>query len=148
MITTILALMTPRNWMIAGALVLIAFSGIQTARLGSAKHDLAAARSALINPATKKTWKAEALAAQADLSTCRDNGEKLKGAIKAQNSALQAQADQSVRSIAESQKAAQSARAVAASARHEAERILSEHLTGATACERAEDARRKFVESL
>lgn len=148
MIQAFLAALSPRTWLAVGVSVLMAFAGVQTLRLSHARHDLVLARAALVDPVTHRPWSKVAASAQADLSTCRINAGKLKGALDGQNAALQAQRDRDARSLAESAKAAQDARAVAASARHEAERILSEHLTGATACERAEDARRKYLERL
>ena len=74
-----------KHWQAIGLAALIAFAGLQTARLGHAKHDLAAARAALVNPKTHKTWQSEAKAATANLETCRANTATLAGQIAAQN---------------------------------------------------------------
>lgn len=141
MIAALLSLMPPRTWAIAGASALLLFGGVQTLRLNHAKHDLVQARADLIDPVSKRSWQREAVDARSGLAAC-------KSAVKAQNKAVDALKAKSDANIAKADKAASDARAVAASARHEAERILSEHLTGATACERAEDARRKYLERL
>jgi len=49
--------------------------------------------------------------------------------------------------LAEADKAAADARVVAASARRQADALLNAQLRGATACERAEDVRRRFLEA-
>jgi len=49
--------------------------------------------------------------------------------------------------LAQADKAAADARAVAASARKQADALLTARLNGATACERAEDVRRRFLEA-
>jgi predicted RNA-binding protein associated with RNAse of E/G family len=50
--------------------------------------------------------------------------------------------------LAQADKAAADARAVAASARKQADALLTARLNGANACERAEDVRRRFEEAV
>lgn len=136
------------HWRAVGLALLIAFAGLQTARLGHAKHDLAAARAAQINPATHKSWKAEAQRDAADLKTCRANGDTLQGIIDRQTAAateLQAFSD---KKLALASKAAADARAVAASAREASAALSARELLGATPCARADDAQRAFLETV
>ena len=128
------ALATPRNLIVVAVAALALFAWIQS-------KQLTAARAALVDPVTKVTWQREAVDARSGLAAC-------KSAVETQNKAVDALKAKSDAIIAKADKAAQDARAVAASARHEAERILNQHLTGATACERAEDARMSFLETL
>ncbi len=135
------SLATPRNLIVAAVAALALFAWIQS-------KQLTAARAALINPVTKVTWQREAIAAQADLKTCQGSKKTLKAALDEQTAAIKAQKALNDGTLTESAQAAQAALSVAASAKQTADRILSQHLTGATACERAEDARRRYVESL
>jgi hypothetical protein len=54
-------------WAGAGLCLIAAVAGLQTARLAHAKADLATARAALVDPATRKAWRAEAVADAAAL---------------------------------------------------------------------------------
>jgi hypothetical protein len=124
---------------IAGALAvafagLLAFGGIQTARLDHAKADQ-------INPATGAKWKAEAKrdagllsAAVSDLAACRDNVQAQKDAIALQNGRVDAWKAEAERMAGEADKARQTA----ALARRKAERTAAEILAarpGADVCQ-------------
>jgi hypothetical protein len=69
---------------------LLAFGGVQSARLAHAKADLTSARTALKNPATGKTWQSEAVAAERDLGTCRGNLQNLQTSLNDQSASLTA----------------------------------------------------------
>lgn len=141
MIAALLSLMSPRTWAIAGASALLVFGGVQSLRLSHAKHDLTAARAALIDPVSKRSWQREAVDARSGLAAC-------KSAVDAQNKAVDALKAKSDTAIAQADKAAADARAVAASARQEAARIMAMKPTGATACERADSVWRAYKETL
>ena len=68
-------------------------------------------------------------------------------ALSLQTGKIEALSAQGAARLAQADKAAADARAVAASARRQAEALLSAQLIGATACERAEDVRRRFLEA-
>lgn len=138
---------------LAGAVgVLLALSmataAVQGVRLKHAKADLVAARAALVNPATHKTWRNEAERAAGQLATCQGNEKTLTDTLGRQKDALTAMQQVSDRKLAQAATAAQAARAVAESARQQSGEILARQLLGATACERAEDARRHFLETV
>ncbi|MCA3713108.1 MAG: hypothetical protein IM667_11410 [Phenylobacterium sp.] len=65
-----------------------------------------------------------------------------------QNAAIEALGEASRAKLAQADKAAADARAVAASAKRQADALLNAKLKGATACERAEDVRRRFEETV
>jgi len=81
---------------LAGVVGLVAWGGIQTARLHHAKNDVTTARAALIDPVTKKTWQSEEQAAQRDLGTCTANSGRLDAALAAANDSIQALKDAAV----------------------------------------------------
>lgn len=124
----------------------LAAAGLQSIRLEHAKAELASAHAALINPVTGKSWRTESVAAAADLSACRREVVTLRGAIDAQNAAVTTAAADSARRIVLATKAAEDARAVAESARRHSAFLMAQRPAGATACERAEDARQRFLE--
>ena len=70
-------------WGALGLAALLGLIAVQTARLNHAKADLGAAQAALLDPATRQTWQAEDIAAQASLVS-------LRAAIDAQNQAVTA----------------------------------------------------------
>ena len=110
---------------IAVGFALITFATVQTARLDHAKKDLATARAALVNPATRHTWRADYLIAAPALATCNVSLTATKGALDRQNlavDALKAEADRRQRVGAQ---ALSTARAGAAEARRRADAILS-----------------------
>ncbi len=77
-----IALALARNWRICLLAALLAFGAVQTARLHHAKADLASARAALIDPATKKTWQSEAEARGRELTACQGNFANADAAVK------------------------------------------------------------------
>jgi hypothetical protein len=85
------------------------------------KHDLPA----MVDAATHQPWKAEALAAQRDLGTCRTNTATLEASLGRQNAAVEALAKASATRVAQSAKAASDARAVAESYRRSAAGVLA-----------------------
>lgn len=153
--TAVLAFLL-KNWRMVALAALIAFAGMQTARLHNAKSDQFD-RSACIKgqPCKPPKWKAEVAAlrdslrtAQDGLSMCRANTDTLKASIARQNAAVSAiQADSDAR-LAQATKAAQQARSVAESARQASNMILGKHLAGATACERVSEVDAAFLEAL
>lgn len=73
-------LFSPRGLAALGLAALVIFAGVQTARLGHAKTDLAAARLDLqaartteLDPSTRQPWRETAKAAQGNLTSCRGN---------------------------------------------------------------------------
>jgi hypothetical protein len=119
-------------WMILLYLVFVA--GLQTVRVDRLKTDLAEARKA----AAEARSVADGHRAQAASCTA---------ALRLQTGKLEALSAEGAARLAQADKAAADARAVAASARRQADALLSAQLIGATACERAEDVRRRFLEA-
>lgn len=124
-------------YIVGGVAVLLAlsigFGQVQSLRLKHAKADLATARAALIDPATRKTWRSEAEARARDLTTCHGNVETLTASLGRQEAAVAALKAQSAAWVAKSRKAAQDARAVAESYRQAGREILAAK-PGADAC--------------
>jgi len=143
-----------KNWRVAALAALMAFAGLQTARLNHAKADQFD-RSACIKgqPCKPPKWKAEVAAlrdslrtAQDGLSMCRANTDTLKASIARQNAAVSAiQADSDAR-LAQATKAAKVNRAETVAAEKMSSALLSRQLLGSDACARADDARRAFLE--
>jgi hypothetical protein len=111
-------------WMILLCLLFVAY--VQTVRVDRLKTDLAEARSV-----------ADGHKAAAARCTA---------ALRLQTGKLEALSAQGAARLAQADRAAADARAVAASARRRSEALLGAQLKGATACERADDARRRFLE--
>lgn len=114
-----------RYWYIIAIAVVLAFAGIQTARLGNAKRDQ-------INPASKVKWQVEAKrdakalsAAIRDLTTCRANTDRLTAAIGVQNAAVTAWKAEADRRAADATKAAQDARAARLTADRRASQLAA-----------------------
>ncbi|MFN8993254.1 MAG: hypothetical protein ACK5X3_06275 [Pseudomonadota bacterium] len=122
-----------RAWSALGLVALIAFAGIQTARVDRLKDDLA---------------KAENLAAEAlrALAWEKARAETCSAGLARQNAAVEALRAEGAARLAQADKAAADARAVAASARRQADALLGARLEGADVCERAQDVRRRFLE--
>lgn len=78
----------PRALGLIGLAGLVAVLGVQSERLAHCKADLAAARLALVDPATRQTWRAERLADIAALRTDRANMAALTAALDDQNRAV------------------------------------------------------------
>lgn len=126
-----------RHWRAFALAGLVAFAAVQTARVGRLKPQLAAARAEQINPATRKPWKAEALAAARDLNTCRANTGRLEGAVERQNAAMAAARAEGDRMAAAAAKAAHDLRGARAVAESRARATLSATVDAAT-CEARE----------
>ena len=112
-------------WMILLCVLFVAY--VQTVRVDRLKIDLADARKA-------------AAGHKAAAASCT-------AALRLQTGKLEALSAAGAARLAQADKAAADARAVAASARRQADALLSAQLIGATACERAEDVRRRFLEA-
>lgn len=121
-------------WPVLAGLALVVILGVQTVRVERLKDDLRQAR----KTATEARLEAGRHKAAADLC---------KAALGRQNDALDALKRAGDQKLAQADKAAADARVVAASARRQAAALLNAHLRGATACERAEDVRRRFLEA-
>jgi hypothetical protein len=122
-----------RAWAALAVVVLWALAGVQTVRVGRLKAEVTEARKAAAEARSTAAWhKAAADTCTAALGLQTGKVE----ALRAEGAARLAQAD----------RAAADARAVAASARRRSEALLGAKLKGATACERADDARRRFLE--
>lgn len=123
-----------RAWATLALVALVALAAIQTVRVDRLKTDLAGAR---------KT----AAEARSAVDGHRAEAASCKAALRLQTGKLEALSAEGAARLAQADKAAADARAVAASARRQAEALLSAQLIGATACERAEDVRRRFLEA-
>jgi hypothetical protein len=121
-------------WPVLAGLALVLVLGVQTVRVERLKDDLKHAR----KTATEARLEAGRYKAAADLC---------KAALGRQNDALDALKRAGDQKLAQADKAAADARVVAASARRQADALLNAQLRGATACERAEDVRRRFLEA-
>jgi hypothetical protein len=122
-----------RAWAALALVALVALAGLQTVRVGRLKDDLAKAQKAAAEARSAATWH------KAAADTC-------KAALGLQTDKLEALGAEGAARLAKADRAAADARAVAASARRRADALLGAKLKGATACERAEDARRRFLE--
>ena len=114
-----------RAWGALGAAALVGLAGVQTARLAHAKSDLAAARTAQIDPSTRRPWQAEAKAAAADLASCQAGLGRLDGALASQSAALTALKSEEAAASAAAQQALVRAQGQAKSAAGRAAAILS-----------------------
>lgn len=124
----------PFHWKLAALAALVLALGVQTVRVDRLKADADKARKM-------------ATEARLEAGRYKSYAELCKAALGRQNDALDALKAQGAAKLAEADKAAADARAVAASARRQADALLNAHLRGATACERAEDVRRLFLEA-
>lgn len=138
---------------IAGAvgIAFLALAGtaeVQTLRLHHAKDDLSAARSALVDPITKKTWESEEKRDGPDLKTCH---ESLTASLDTQDRqsasilAAKADGDRRAKALADGLVLARKGRA---SAEERAGRLLKVGPVGIDACARSEAARLAVLESL
>ena len=125
--------MNPRLWAAGALALLLAFASVQTVRVGRLNESLN---------------RAEKSAAEARSALDREvaRADNCEAARKRQNKAIDALGALSRAKLAQADKAAANARAVAASARKQADALLSARLKGANACERTEDVRRQFEE--
>lgn len=127
--------MSPRLWAAGALALLLAFASVQTVRVGRLKDALGKAEKSAAEARSALAWQ------KARADTC-------EAAVGRQNAAIEALGEASRVKLAQADKAAADARAVAASARKQAEALLAAKLKGATACERAEDVRRRFEETV
>lgn len=142
----IAALLT-KHWRLIGLGLILALLAIQTVRINNAKSDLAQAKAALINPATRKPWRDEAIRDARDLATCRENVGALDRSLTAQNEAVAAQAAESAQRVAEAEKGLQQALKGRAKAEAQARDLLRPPV-GIDACARTEEIDRRFLETL
>lgn len=127
--------MSPRLWAAGGLALVLAFASVQTVRVGRLKDALGKAEKSAAEARSALAWqKARAAACEA--------------ALGRQNAAIEALGEASRVKLAQADKAAADARAVASSAKRQADALLAARLKGATACERAEDVRRRFEETV
>jgi hypothetical protein len=122
-----------RAWAALALVALVVLAGVQTVRVGRLKTDVAEARKA----AAEARSTADGHKAAADTCTA---------ALGLQTGKIEALRAEGAARLAQADRAAADARAVAASARRRSEALLGAQLKGATACERADDARRRFLE--
>ena len=125
--------LSPRVWLAGGLALLLALTAIQTVRVGRLKDALTEAQKS-------------ATEARSALAGQKTRADTCEAALSRQKAAVDALVAASVQKLAQADKAASEARAVAASARKQADALLNARLKGKTACERAEDVRRKFGE--
>jgi len=124
-----------RAWAALALVALVAFACINAVRVGRLKDDLAKAQKSAAEARYALAWQ------EARARTC-------EAAVGRQNAAIEALGEASRAKLAQADKAAADARAVAASAKRQADALLNAKLKGATACERAEDVRRRFEETV
>jgi len=127
--------MSPRIWLAGGMALLLAFASLQTVRVGRLKADLDRAEKSAAEARSALAWQ------EARARTCEAALSRQKAAVDALEAAGRVK-------LAQADKAAADARAVAASARKQADALLTARLNGANACERAEDVRRRFEETV
>ena len=127
--------MNPRIWLAGGMALLLAFASLQTVRVGRLKADLDRAEKSAAEARSALAWQ------EARARTCEAALSRQKAAVDALEAAGRVK-------LAQADKAAADARAVAASARKQADALLTARLNGANACERAEDVRRRFEETV
>jgi len=125
--------LSPRVWLAGGIALLLALIAIQTVRVSRLKDALTEAQKS-------------ATEARSALAGQKGRADTCEAALTRQKAAVDALVAASERKLAQADKAASEARAVAASARRQADALLNARLQGATACERAEDVRRRFGE--
>lgn len=124
------------TWVAAAGLGLALL--ISNGRLDHAKHDLTAARAALVDPMTKKTWQSEAVKRAADLGNCQAGLTTLGATIERQNASVAALGEASRQASARSTAALAAERSRTATAKGQALQIMQAH-AGADACRSADD---------
>ena len=122
-----------RAWAALALVALVAFAAIQTVRVGRLKDDVARLENLAAEALRAQAWE------KARAQTC-------EAGLARQNAAVEALRAAGAARLARADKAAADARAVAASARRQADTLLNARLEGADACERAQDVRRRFLE--
>ena len=127
--------MNPRLWAAGALALLLAFASVQTVRVSRLKDALGKAEKSAAEARSALAWQeARARTCEAALKRQKDDMDALEAAGRAK--------------LAQADKAAADARAVAASARKQADALLTARLNGANACQRAEDVRRRFEETV
>lgn len=116
-------------------------AGVQTARLKHAKSDLNAARASLIDPASRRTWKAVAESAIGSRDACLVSLGKQNAALAVHQAESARQLGIAAREVAEANRGRASAEARAA-------RLLAHPPAGIDACARSEAAYQAVMESL
>jgi hypothetical protein len=126
-------LLKPSTWGFIAIAGMAATIGIQQLVLNHDSAAIASARQALINPADKHTWQADALQAEQDLGECQTNETALKASIASQNAAVAALQAESVQRTQQAQAAVQQAHTALAKAQAYASQIATE-TSGADKC--------------
>jgi hypothetical protein len=131
-------LVRPRVAGAAFGLLILALVGLQSARLSHAKVDLQAARAALHDPATGKTWRSEAAAAGNSLASCGGKLRAAETALHSQNAAIENLHSEADRTRNRLLRAVQSARVAGESERRAASRTMAKS-AGGDACRSADE---------
>ena len=121
----------PRALGLIGLAGLVAALGVQSARLAHCKADLAAARAAQVDPATRQTWRAERQADVVVLRADQANLAALTSALDAQNRAVADLRAQGAADTARADAALARAHAGASAVSEAAARILAIRPDGA-----------------
>jgi hypothetical protein len=130
-------LASPKTWVVLATGLILTFAGVQSLRLAHAKSDLAGARAALIDPATRKTWRAEASASAGDLARCRSALSDAGGALTAQAAGVATLKAESDRRAAAAAGALRATQAALHAAQARAAALMSAR-PGADACQSAD----------
>ena len=119
MLAVLIKLFANRRALTVGCVGLVALAlAVQTLRLDHLKRSLASAEAALKDPATGKTWRAEAVASERDRQICAN-------AIEQQNTAIALFRDASARATANADLALATTRREGSRNRQNAEAILA-----------------------
>ncbi|MCA6258674.1 MAG: hypothetical protein IM650_11340 [Phenylobacterium sp.] len=125
----------PFPWLAAGVAALALGLGVQTVRVERLKADA-------------NHYRKMASEARMEAGRYKSSADLCKAALGRQNDAIDRLKAKGDAQLAAADKAADDARAVAASAIAQSQSLLNARLKGATACERAEDVRRRFLEGV
>lgn len=140
------------SWIAGGIAAVLALSmascSVQTARLNHAKADLTAAKAALRNPATHKTWQSEAMRDGKNLVACHETTANLTASLNAQTASLKSLRAESDAKLAEASRAVRSALQGQHAADAKVARMLRSKPQGADVCARWSDADRIVVEGI
>lgn len=126
-----------KHWRLIAIAMLTAGLMIQAGTLDRVTRQRDQARAAQINPATGKTWRAEAERDGAALGICHGNVDVLTAAVGTQNTAIAAARDQGARMAAAAEQAARGMRGARAVAESRARDLMTATVDGAT-CEARE----------
>lgn len=136
-----------KHWRVFALVGLLAFAGIQTARVSRLKADVRTEQAAQINPATKKAWKSEAIRSAADLLTCRGNVASLDVAITRQNAAVSAKAASDKARLDLAERGLAEARTANARSADQIARLMRP-LDGGDTCTRLLEVDKRLMETL